>query len=81
LFKALKNFVTTKSFKVTGDQVDQERAFVEKFLRFDLATAAFGYTAAQQVLFADDPQITRAIEVMPRARELALAAQRAHPRS
>jgi carboxyl-terminal processing protease len=82
LFKALKTFVATKpTFKVTGDQLDQERAFVEKFLRFDLATAAFGYTAAQQVLFADDPQITRAIEVMPRARELALAAQRVHPRS
>jgi carboxyl-terminal processing protease len=82
LFRALKNFLATKpTFKVTGEQLDQERAFVERVLRFDLATAAFGYTAAQQVLFADDPQITRAIEVMPRARELALAAQRAHPRS
>jgi carboxyl-terminal processing protease len=82
LFKALKTFVATKpTFKVTGDQLDQERAFVEKFLRFDLSTAAYGFTAAQQVLFADDPQITRAIEVMPRARELALAAQRVHPRS
>jgi len=82
LFKALKDFVATKpTFKVTGEQLNQERQFVEKDLRFDLATAAFGYTAAQQVLYTDDPQIARAIEVMPRARELALAALRAHPRS
>jgi carboxyl-terminal processing protease len=82
LFKALKTFVASKpTFKVTAEQFDKERPFVEKFLRFDLATAAYGYTAAGQVLNADDLQILRGIDVMPRARELAQAALRVHPRS
>jgi carboxyl-terminal processing protease len=82
LFKALKTFVASKpTFKVTAELFDKERPFVEKFLRFDLSTAAYGYTAAGQVLNADDQQILRGIDVMPRARELAQAALRVHPRS
>ena len=82
LFKALKSFVASKpTFKITGEQFEHERAFVEKYLRFDLATAAYGYTSAFQVLLSDDAQIARAIEVMPRARALAQAALRVHSRS
>jgi carboxyl-terminal processing protease len=82
VFKAFKSFVAGKpDFKVTGEQLDRERTFVERQLRFELATAAFGTTTAAQVFNSDDPQIARAIDVMPRARELALAALRAHARS
>lgn len=82
LFKSLKSFVNSKpGFKVTGDQLEHERAFVERQLRFELATAAFGTMTATQIFNTDDPQIARAIDVMPRARELAQAALRAHPRS
>jgi hypothetical protein len=46
-----------------------------------LSTAAFGSTSALQVLNEEDPQIARAVDVMPRARELALAALRSQTRS
>jgi carboxyl-terminal processing protease len=82
VFKALKAFVAGKpAFKVTGQQLDHERTFVERQLRFELATAAYGSTTALQIFNNDDPQVARGIEVMPRAKELALAALRAQPRS
>lgn len=82
LFKELRRFVASKpSFKVTPEQLDRARPFVERQLRYDVATAAFGSLAAVQVLYENDPQIARAVEALPRARELALAARRAKARS
>jgi carboxyl-terminal processing protease len=77
LYKELKRFVAGKQvFKVTPEQLDRARPFVERQLRFELATAAYGSMAALQVINDKDPQIARAVEAMPRARELALAASR-----
>jgi carboxyl-terminal processing protease len=82
VFSELKKFVAAKPiFKVTPDQFDRSRAFVERQLRFELATAAYGSTAAVQVFNDGDPQIARAVDAMPRARELALSARRAKARS
>jgi carboxyl-terminal processing protease len=82
LFKEFKRFVAAKPvFKVTPEQLDRLRPFVERQLRYDLATAAYGSVAALQVFNDSDPQIARAVDAMPRARELALAARRARARS
>lgn len=82
LFKEFKLFVAGKpAFKVTPEQLDKARPFVERQLRFEVATAAYGSLAAFQVFNESDPQIARAVEAMPRARELALAARRAKARS
>lgn len=82
LFKELRRYVAAKPiFKVTPEQLDKSRAFVERQLRYDLATAAYGSMAALQVFNDSDPQIARAVDVLPRARELALAARRARARS
>jgi carboxyl-terminal processing protease len=82
VFKEMKRFVAAKPiFKVTPEQLDRLRPFVERQLRFELATAAYGSVAALQVFNESDPQIARAVEAMPRARELALAARRARARS
>ena len=82
LFKSFKSFVTGKpAYKITADQLERDRSFAEKQLRYELATATYGTMTALQVYNTDDAQIARAIDVMPRARELALAALRVHPRS
>ncbi len=83
VFKEFKRFVAAAkpSFKVTPEQLDRMRPFVERQLRFELATAAYGSVAALQVFNETDPQIARAVDAMPRARELALAARRARARS
>jgi carboxyl-terminal processing protease len=81
LFKEFKQYVAGKPiFKVTPEQLDRARPFVERQLRFELTTAAFGTISALQVFNDNDPQIARAVAAMPRARELALAARRARAR-
>ena len=81
LFRELKKFATNKPvFKVTADQLDKSRNFAERQLRYNVLSAAYGYRTATQVFNDVDPQIARAVDVMPRARELALAASRARAR-
>ena len=58
-------------------QLDRNRPFIESQLRFQLATAAYGTVTALQVLTKQDPQVAKAIDVTPRARDLAMAAMRA----
>ena len=78
LFKAFKEFVASKgqAYKLTEQQLDKSREFVQRQLRYDLATAAYGTVKATQVLVTDDPQVAKAIELLPRARDLAANAQR-----
>ena len=81
LFNELKKFAAGKPiFKVTADQLDKSRNFSERQLRYNILSAAYGYRIATQVFNDGDPQIARAVDVMPRARELALAASRARAR-
>ncbi|MGI8837366.1 MAG: S41 family peptidase [Pyrinomonadaceae bacterium] len=81
LHKEFKQFVAGKpAFKVTTEQLDRARPFVERQLRYELTTAAFGTVSALQVFNHSDPQIAHAVAAMPRARELALAARRARAR-
>ena len=81
LFKDLKRFAASKPiFKVSADQLDKSRSYAERQLRYNILSAAYGYRTATQVFNDADPQIARAVDVMPRARELALAASRARAR-
>lgn len=81
LFKELKKYVAAKPiFKVTPDQLDKSRTFAERQLRYNLLSAAYGYRTATQVFNDGDPQIAKAVDAMPRARELAQAASRARAR-
>ena len=78
LYAAFKAYVAANKehYKMTPAQLDRQRSFITRQLRYDLATAAYGTVKATQVLILDDPQVTKAIEVLPRARDLAMTAQR-----
>jgi hypothetical protein len=81
LFQEWKKFAASKPvFKVTADQLEKSRTFAERQLRYNVLSAAYGYRTATQVFNDADPQIARAVDAMPRARELALAASRARVR-
>lgn len=82
LFAELKKFAAAKpEFKTTPEQLEKFRTHAERQLRYNLTSAAFGTMVAVQVFNNDDKQIARAIEAMPRARELAQSARRARARS
>jgi carboxyl-terminal processing protease len=76
LFKAFKAFVANEpAYKLTEKQLDANRDFIARQMRYDISTAAYGTVTASQVLTADDPQVVKAIDNLPRARELAAAAR------
>lgn len=75
VLQAFKAFLAQhKEYRLTPAQIDANREFVARQIRFDLATAAYGTNGATRVLLADDPQVAKAVEAMPRARQLAATA-------
>jgi carboxyl-terminal processing protease len=74
LFKAFKTFAA-KEYKVPEAQIDKEREFVERTLRTELVTAAYGSQTSFQVLNEYDDQLLKAIELLPQAKQLALKAE------
>lgn len=78
VFQAFRDYVAKDAnFKALLPQVDRNRPFVETQIRYTMAMAAYGFVTAQQVLIRQDAQVAKAVEVVPRARELAMAAMRA----
>lgn len=77
LYRAFKDYVAkTPTYKALSPQVDRYKDFAQRQLRYEIVTAAYGSDIARRVLNYDDPQIGRAIDSLPRARQLAMAAQK-----
>src|SRR6266851_4472700 len=78
VYKAFKDYVVgDANWKSLTPVLDRNRSYIETQLRTSLATAAYGTVTAVQVVTKADPQVAKAIEVVPRARDLAMAAMRA----
>jgi carboxyl-terminal processing protease len=77
VFKAFKDYLASADWKALTPLTDRNRPYIEQQIRLQLATAAYGTVSALQVMTKEDPQIAKAIEVVPRARDLAMAATRA----
>ena len=78
LYQAFKSFaLKDSSWNATAAQLDASRAFLELQIRYNVITAAYGRVTAEQVLVYDDPQVAKAVETLPRARQLALSVMRA----
>ena len=72
LFKAYRDFVAKDpKLKTSVALIDRQRPFLEKELRFNLATAAYGRVMGDRVFItSDDPQVAKAVDVVPKARNL-----------
>ncbi len=78
IFDVFKNYIAqNKDWKVLNGTLDAEKAFIKIRIRYNLITAAFGTVSAIQVLAEDDKQVAKAVEVLPRAQQLALLATKA----
>jgi len=76
VFKTFKDFVAgDPAFKALAPLIDHNRSFIEVQLRFNIVTAAYGRVTADRVFITtDDQQVARAVDVLPRARDLAMSA-------
>lgn len=76
LYQTFKRFAVDK-YKFMPAQIDRDREFIERSLRSELVTAAYGTTTSLQVSNEYDNQLKKAIELLPQAKQLALEAARA----
>lgn len=78
VFNAFKDFIAGDArFKGLAPLLAHNRSFIELQLRFNVVMAAYGRVTADRVfVMSDDQQVARAVEVLPRARDLAMSATR-----
>ena len=76
LFEKFKKFAVDV-YKISPSLIDREREFVERALRTEIVTAAYGVTTSGQVSNIYDNQLLKAVELLPKARQLALEASKA----
>jgi len=74
LYKLFRDYVASDpAFNLTAGQLDRHRSFVELELRFHMVTAGYGRVIADRVFVTtDDPQVAKAVDVLPKARDLAM---------
>jgi carboxyl-terminal processing protease len=77
MFQSFKKFAVEK-YKANPAVIDREREFVERQLRTELVTAAYGSQTSFQVFNEYDNQLKRAIELLPQAKQLALQGEKAN---
>jgi carboxyl-terminal processing protease len=77
LFDAFKKYAVEK-YKFNPLVVDKEREFVERQLRTELVTAAYGSQTSFQVFNEYDNQLQKAIEMLPQAKQLAIEGAKAN---
>jgi carboxyl-terminal processing protease len=71
MFEAFKAFAASdKENGLSTANIDAEAEFARTRLRLELATANYSNEAGIRVLLEVDPQVLKAIEVMPEARML-----------
>ncbi|MER3631190.1 MAG: hypothetical protein C4325_02650 [Blastocatellia bacterium] len=80
LFNEFKRFADAK-YKIPASSVEKERKFVERSLRSELITAAYGTTSSFQVFNEYDTQIAKAIELLPKAKALLAESIRARAKT
>jgi carboxyl-terminal processing protease len=73
IFRAFRDFVARDpAYRVTPAMADRYRSYVELELRFNIVTAAHGRVIGDRVFITtDDPQVSKAVDVLPKARNLA----------
>jgi carboxyl-terminal processing protease len=59
------------TWAITPAELEAERKFITQRLRYNLICAAFGNVTATQVMIETDPQVAKAVEALPRSRDLA----------
>jgi carboxyl-terminal processing protease len=77
LFNAFASYLAQNpEWKLKTPYLEKEKDFIRQRLRYYLIMATFGNVSANQVLIEEDPQVAKAVEVLPSARQLAQTARK-----
>jgi carboxyl-terminal processing protease len=76
---AFKAFVRShKEFNVAESRIDKDAAWIKRWIRYEVVTAAYGQENARQVQLDGDPQLQQAVSEMPKAKAMAEEFMREH---
>jgi carboxyl-terminal processing protease len=71
LFEAYRNFTIAEKLNgLSAENINSQIDYAKSRLRAEIATANYSSEAGQQVLLENDPQVLKAIEVMPDSKNL-----------
>ncbi len=72
VFAAFMEFVAKRGlWDLTPALIESEKKFISQRLRYNFISAAYGNVTAAQVLIEHDSQVAKAVEALPRSRDLA----------
>jgi carboxyl-terminal processing protease len=75
VLKAFADFVAKSGdWKISPERLAAEKNFISERLRYNFICAAFGSVTATQVTIENDPQVVKAVEALPKSRDLASSA-------
>ena len=78
--EAFREYVARDAtFGLSAAQIEAEKDYVRLRLRDDIVTAVYGSEAGQRAILEADPQLLRALELLPEARQLAENISRGGP--
>ncbi len=72
VFQAFRDYMNNETkLNLTNQQIDNEAKFISERIRYNLVSARYGNITAQQVLTEQDPQVLKAVQELPIAKQLA----------
>jgi carboxyl-terminal processing protease len=78
---AFREFISENhQFSVSEERLSSNLEYARALIRREIMTAAYGAEAGEEAFLSDDPQLRRALEVLPEARQLADNSRRELPR-
>jgi carboxyl-terminal processing protease len=71
-----KQHIAKRGIEFTDKDFEDNRDFLRRMIRYEIAYNRLGVSDAQRVLLEDDPLVVKAIELIPEAKDLASKARR-----
>lgn len=76
MYRSFRAYAADK-YKTSPALIDRERSFVERLLRSEFVTAAYGSVTSGQIANEYDDQLKKAIDLLPEAKQLAQKGEKA----
>jgi carboxyl-terminal processing protease len=81
VLSAFRSFIAENpQFNLPEERLSSNLDYAKALLRREIMTAAYGAEAGEEAFLSDDPQLRRALEVLPEARQLAENSRHEQPR-
>jgi carboxyl-terminal processing protease len=76
LLNDFKQHITKRGIQFTDKDFQDNRDYIRRLIRYEVFYNRFGVSEASRVLLDGDPQVLKAIDLIPEAKDLAMKARR-----